>query len=417
MRFAVISDTHFGDPECTLAYMDSFGNMKDGCNLPAFCDTIGKDNDFIIILGDMLDFAINDYEHVYKIARHFFMHLKQQGIIKADGNVIYSPGNHDYDVWHTIEYEANIINRMKRGEMPQQSRMSVPLILDDRTEQTERLHLHGVFRKTGGGQPYGGMFLDSLISPDDPINFVIPFPNIYFVNNETSILMTHGQYFESYWAIVSEIYGIITQKTGVFSMKDFIAVNFPLGQLGSSGVGQAGPLTETILEIEKDVSSGNCTLTKKYIRRLANELLKHYDIPYVPKIVERLILEGLTDRIIKELKKVRNSNFLDDLSKNKGTQSRVTRFLDSSLKEISEIQKDICTQYRPIDTLLFGHTHQPLVDADKASFEYGGKKIKLWNTGGWLRVSGDDADRYGGEIFLYETGKGFTSKKISVTHS
>jgi predicted phosphodiesterase len=87
------------------------------------------------------------------------------------------------------------------------------------------------------------------------------------------------------------------------------------------------------------------------------------------------------------------------------------------VKEISEIQKDIHAQYKPIDTLLFGHTHQPVVETDKAFFEHEGKKIRLWNTGGWLRVSGSDADRYGGEIFLYETGKGFSSKKISVTHS
>lgn len=417
MRFAVISDTHFGDPECTLAYMDSSGNLKDGSNLPAFFDAVGKDNDFIIILGDMLDFAISDYEHVYKIASHFFKLLKQQGVIKANGSVIYSPGNHDYDIWHTIEYEANIINRMKRGQIPLQLRMSVPLILDDRAQKSEELYLHGVRRKKEGEHPYGGMFLDSLISPEDPINFVIPFPNIYFVNDETSILMTHGQYFESYWAIVSEIYGLITQRTETFSMKDFIAVNFPLGQLGSSGVGQAGPLTETILQIEKDVSSGDCKLTKTYIRRLANEFLKRFDIPYVPKVVERLILEGLTHEIIKQLKKVRNSNFLNDLDTDKGTQSRVTRFINSSLKEIQEVQKELNTQYQPVDTLLFGHTHQPIVDTDKAFFEYGGKKIKLWNTGGWLRVSGSEAENYGGEIFLYETGKGFSSKKISVAHS
>lgn len=415
MRFAVLSDTHLGDPECTLAYMDKAGNVQDGRNLISLFQTMGTDNDFIVILGDMLDFAISDYEDVYRIARHFFERIKQERIVKPTGCVIYVPGNHDYDIWHTIEHEANIINRMKDGQPPRKFKMSVPLVIDDRASRREAINLMGVTRKNRE-RPYGGMFLDSIISPDDPINFVIPFPNIYFVNDQTSVLMTHGQYFENYWTIASELYGIVTQHPETLSMKDFISVNFPLGQLGSSGVGQAGALTKTILAIEKDVSSGNCTLTKQYIDRLVNEFLRYYDIPYVPKFVERLILQGLSNRIIKDLKKVRNSDFMHDLKTDKATQNRVARFIDSSLKEIEEIQKELPFKFNPLDMILFGHTHQPVVDADNVFFTHAGKKIKLLNTGGWLNVSGNDAARYGGEVFLYESGKGFTSKRIYVAN-
>jgi len=415
MKFAVLSDTHLGDPECTLAFLDQSGKIRSGFNLTDFLDALGKDNDFVIILGDMLDFAINDYGDVYAIARYFFSKFKEQHILKPDGNVIYCPGNHDYDVWHTIEYEANIINRMKIGKLPKKFRMSVPLVIDDRTEKNYNFYLRGVHRNNERAQPYGGMFLDSLVSPDDPINFIIPFPNIYFVTDKNSILMTHGQYFETYWAALGELYQLLTQQTETLSMKDFIAVNFPLGQLGSSGVGQAGPLTNSVLDLEKDVTSGQCVLIKKYIHLLSNEILKRYSIPFVPEFVDRLIIEGFTYKIISELKTTRSSDFLSELEKNKDTRHRVSRFLDSTIKEIKDVEMEMGTTFRPVNTILFGHTHQPIDSASHSTFTYNGNSLNLWNTGGWLHVSHDDGQNYGGEIFLYETGKGFSSIRLSVT--
>jgi UDP-2,3-diacylglucosamine pyrophosphatase LpxH len=415
MRFAVLSDTHLGDPECTLAFMDQSGKIHSGFNLTDFLDALGKDNDFIIILGDMLDFAINDYGDVYAIARYFFTQLKEQRVLKPDGNVIYCPGNHDYDVWHTIEYEANIINRMKLGKLPKKFRMSVPLVIDDRTEKNNSFYLRGVRRNKERAQPYGGMFLDSLISPDDPINFIIPFPNVYFVTDENSILMTHGQYFETYWAALGELYQILTRQTEILTMKDFIAVNFPLGQLGSSGVGQAGPLTDVILELEKDVTSGRCILMHEYIHRLSDEILKRYSIPFMPKCIDRLIIEGFTYKIISELKTVRSSNFLAELEKNKEARHRISRFLDSTMKEIKEVETEMGTTFCPVNTILFGHTHQPIDSKAHATFDYNGNSYNLWNTGGWLHVSNDEEQDHGGEIFLYETGKGFSSVKLSVS--
>lgn len=419
MRFAVISDTHLGDPECTLATMDSSGNVHDGRNLEELFKVAGTDNDFFIILGDMMDFAINDYGDVYKIAQHFFKRVQEAHLLKPQGNIIYVPGNHDYNIWHTIEHEANVINRMKNGKPLRKFRMSVPLVLDDRTKSSHALNLQGVFRHSGE-QGYGGMFLDSIISPrpEDQINFVIPFPNIYFANDQETVIMTHGQYFETYWSATSELYQIITEHTDILSMKDFIAVNFPLGELGSSGVGQAGPLTDTILEIEKDVSSGKCELTETYVKRLIPILLKRFDIPLVPNRLEKLMYEGICSVIMQELKKVRDSNFIHELQKDKDTQNRVTRFLDSSMQEINEIlsKGDIPSGIKAPDTILFGHTHQPVIASDQVDFNYNGKSIKLLNTGGWLNVSGSDADRYGGEVFLYESGQGFSSQKISVAH-
>ena len=58
MRIAILSDTHFGDPMCTLVDHES---MKPGSRYGKFKDAVGTDNDFLVIVGDILDFSITDY--------------------------------------------------------------------------------------------------------------------------------------------------------------------------------------------------------------------------------------------------------------------------------------------------------------------------------------------------------------------
>ncbi|HPJ15153.1 MAG TPA: hypothetical protein PLJ39_08760, partial [Spirochaetota bacterium] len=66
------------------------------------------------------------------------------------------------------------------------------------------------------------------------------------------------------------------------------------------------------------------------------------------------------------------------------------------------------------ETFLFGHTHVPVNSSDNKTHEYNGKKIKLLNSGGWLEIHGETEVASGGEVFIYESGKGFTSKRINV---
>ena len=57
MRFAVVSDLHLGDRMCSLVERTNAGNLKKGSKYKQFKDAVGKDNDYLILLGDILEGA------------------------------------------------------------------------------------------------------------------------------------------------------------------------------------------------------------------------------------------------------------------------------------------------------------------------------------------------------------------------
>ncbi|MBP7902210.1 MAG: hypothetical protein KA015_05285 [Spirochaetes bacterium] len=334
---------------------------------------------------------------------------------------MYIPGNHDYNIWDTIEYQSNVINQISSNQNVRPFKMSVPLLIDDRKgkNESDRIKLAGI-NKRSSDEPYGGMFLDDLIPDNKPgtpgyVPFIIAFPNVYLFTDSESVFLTHGQYLESYWSMTAEVYRIIKDIKTTFSMKDYVAINFPLCQLGSTGVGQAGPLTATVLEVEKDVSSGKCVLVRKYILEMLDYLVPHK----LPKFIGKIIFNAIADAIIKRLRGVRNSDYISDLitKKDPETIKKFNEYIDSSVEELRllENRSEMDSISSLPGTFLFGHTHVPVNSSDNKSYNYKGKSIKLLNSGGWLGVHGKTEVATGGEIFVYETGKGFTSKRISVT--
>src|SRR3989304_715890 len=114
MRVAVLSDTHFGDPLCTL--VSSGPREKEPSIGPAYeplARAVGK-VDYLVLLGDILDFSVASYADAYRQARCFFRRLSEDGLARE---IIYVPGNHDFDVWHTVEHQVNVINRLRQGQL------------------------------------------------------------------------------------------------------------------------------------------------------------------------------------------------------------------------------------------------------------------------------------------------------------
>ena len=109
MKLALISDTHFGDPLCTLVNTTAAGGLVAGPRFKDFVDAAGRDNEYLILLGDILDFAIQSYSRAYDVARHFFLMVQKERIAKQ---MIYVPGNHDGDIWHIVEHQVNIIHQI-----------------------------------------------------------------------------------------------------------------------------------------------------------------------------------------------------------------------------------------------------------------------------------------------------------------
>ncbi|KJU83163.1 hypothetical protein MBAV_004643, partial [Candidatus Magnetobacterium bavaricum] len=129
MKFAILSDIHLGDDQCMMV-TKKHGRLVPGPKYDAFRETVGTQNDYLILIGDILDLSIAHYEDVYPYAKFFFRRIQSDRIAKE---VIYLPGNHDADIWHTVQHQKSVIKRLERGLLPENFDHSVAGIINDRT--------------------------------------------------------------------------------------------------------------------------------------------------------------------------------------------------------------------------------------------------------------------------------------------
>jgi predicted phosphodiesterase len=433
MRIAVISDTHFGDPMCTLVEQGGNGKITKGPKYGDFKAAVGKQNDHLILLGDILDFSIASYQEAYNCAKAFFLWVQEDEIAKE---MIFVPGNHDADLWHIVEHQVNIINRIEGGRPPRPFRMSVPGIIDDRKgSNVPGFTLAGVTAKFNQkGPKYAGLFLDQITVTEidgekkgEPIPFNFAYPNVYLVTDEESVLITHGHYLETYWALAGEWSMKIAQEDlkigGALDLMELVGINFPLSQLACSGIGQAGPLTKVIRQVQRDVKDGNPKRIKKYLNRLDHEVDKLTRFPWYKQY-----LEWLTDAASNAIKKlvleliedIQGTRYSDEFIHKKEVQARFMNFYGASLLEIDLLNRNYDYNIPVPWYVIFGHTHQPTPWGDqnapktKPSPEVGMRPITLYNTGGWLnRVNENKEIEFcGAEVFVYESKKGFKSTSI-----
>lgn len=431
MKIAITSDAHLGDRTSQLAALDSKGKPVLGPKYEQFRAACGTGNDFLIMLGDIIDVAIEDYKDAYSIAQKFFWQVAADKITET---VLYVPGNHDYDIWHTVEYQTNIINRIKDKDNKRDIsmfKMSVPAVLDDRPESGRRKYdvfLANVTRRPHPQKPYGGLFLDSLV--DDAIQFYVAFPNVYFITDQGEcILMTHGQYFQLFWSLLSEWAPFVFEEAleidpSPITIKNMSHLNFPLSQLTSSGVGQAGPLSETVLDIQNDFKAHRSKNIMKYINNL-EKLLRRDTFKFKwYKPLHWLIIMGLC-WVKKGLK-----NWIEerpplpprkdtDWEYKPSTHQIMINYYKSSSAEIEALNRDYQLDI-PVHPkkIIFGHSHRPiglneperliLKPLDRSDF-----KVPMFNTGGWLIEERGGKMQFDGiEIITYETGKAMKSERI-----
>jgi len=427
MRIAIISDLHLGDTNSAIAFRDpSTVGFLVGSRYKEFIEKVkekynGKELDYLVLLGDILDFSVTSYSDAYAIGQFFFQKLKDDKIAEE---IIYVPGNHDFDLWHTVEYQTNVTNRIKNKKLPIPFRMSIPGIIDDREgEPTKGFTIHNVRAQiVKGKRKYAGLFLDSITEPPTPFNFV--YPNIYFITKDETVLITHGQYQELYWSVLGKwglkiINGDLEIKNlKLLDLKEMVAINFPLCQLGCSAIGQAGPLTTVIQKFEHEIKEHDVTRAETYLNRLGNELKKHSR--GIGGWFKRLAFNLGKREVLKTLSHMESSRYRIEFLEDPEVRERFKDFYSSTVYEISQI-KDKYGIDIPLPTrMIFGHTHQPIpwewpeapsIDLPQLPK---GKKFFMYNTGGWLnRMDKNNQLQFcGAEIFFYDTDEGFSSVNI-----
>ena len=425
MRLAIISDTHLGDSECVLVKRDlSLGDKFD-----AFVNAVGK-NDYLVLLGDIFDFALSSYADVYKIAEVFLQKVRDHDIAKQ---IVYVPGNHDFEFWHILEHEVNIINKIrKQHKDPEEFRWSVPGVFDDRQQREEdKFSLPDVTPAPGiTMEKYGDVFLSDIVSPR--LIFNVAYPVCFIVDQKgESVLLTHGHYLEPFWALAGEWALKIAKKELKLSdadkkqlcLKTMVAMNFPLCQFASSGLGQAGPLTRVVRDVQREVKDKKLDDVEEYLKKL-DDLVLDKAFGYGPlnpcEWVTDFLISKARKRIIKKLKEFKPARFNDEFvdPEKPEVRERFANFYRSCIREIERLKNPVHGRAvdipKPPGRMIFGHTHIP-VSWDKMEYHHNvdGNDVYLHNTGGWLtRIEGDTKEFCGASIFFYETGHGFSYKSV-----
>jgi predicted phosphodiesterase len=418
MKVAIISDTHFGDPMCSLVRRaDGRRGYEIGPKYEEFKEIVGSKNDYLILLGDIFDFSITKYADAYGASQVFFSRIRADKIAEE---IIYIPGNHDFEFWHWVENEVNIIKQIEGGNPPRDFRWSVPGVIDSRTDAINRgFYLPNVTRKKDGDHkhPYGGLFLDNLTKKKIPFN--VAYPNLYILTDSMSILLTHGHYLELYWALLGEIAPkILGGDLGIgqfLDLTELVAVNFPLNQLASSGVGQAGPLTDSIRLIQRKIKDGDLDAIKRYLDNLDDNILDP-----LFKYGKWDPREFLTDQGIDMLKKkllkttggLKETRYSEEFLKDPSVHERFKTYFLASIAEL-ETLADNYGYNKPSDIsyptqVIFGHTHRPIPwDDNHLKTRIENTTVRLHNTGGWLFRLDEQGRKVfvGAEIFIFDNGQ------------
>jgi UDP-2,3-diacylglucosamine pyrophosphatase LpxH len=423
VRLAVISDAHFGDEHGTLVVADRWGEAQTGPAYRALRNAVGR-VDYLILLGDIFDFSVTSYENAYRQAKVFFKKVQEDDLARQ---LIYLPGNHDFDIWHTVEYQVNVINQLKQGQLPRAFRRSVPGVIDDRTHSREKFLLPDITPKPeihDDHANYGHLFLDNITRSgrwEGPtLTFNFAYPNLYLITDSGEcVLLTHGHYFEAYWSVAAEWVSRIAaddlelELGGELNLREMVGVNLPLSQLACTGIGQAQPLTQILRGIQREIQTGRTSGLDKYLERLHTGIRRDKKLPVPLRLAESLVFRWVRKRLLSFLGGMEKTRYSRQFINLPSVRNRFRNYFHTSLNEIHRLREQHGLDIPVPARVIFGHTHQPIPwDSEELIDKVNGHDVRLCNTGGWLMKEDGAGEFAGAEVVVYETGKGLLSVPI-----
>jgi 3',5'-cyclic AMP phosphodiesterase CpdA len=427
VRIAVISDTHFGDPFSTLVSPAVRGQAPTiGPAYDALLRAVGK-LDYLVLLGDILDFSVASYADAYRDARCFFRRLSEDGVA---GEIVYVPGNHDFDVWHTVEHQVNVIHRVQQGQLPRAFKRSVPGVIDDRRERDKFL-LPDVVARRDPQEPeahYGDLFFDDIARRKSggrltgrKLRFNFAYPNLYLVTDQGEcLLLTHGHYFEAFWSVAAEWASFLAlddlelENGRDLGLREVVGINLPLHQLACTGIGQARPLSQLARRIQMEVKAGRTDLLDKYFERLERATSLHRSYSFFKRHLAAYGIRRVRKKLLSLLGSLEHTRYSKAFLTRPSVRERFRQYFRYSLSEIERLRIEHGLDIPRPAHVVFGHTHQPIPwDHEELVDEVDGAGVRFCNTGGWiLKEDVSSLDFVGAEVLVYESGTGIRSVSI-----
>ena len=407
MKAAVLSDTHLGDPESGLAY------GAENRNYELLRDAIRENTgngplDYLILAGDILDFSIASFEEACDAARPFFLAVQHD---KLANHVVYIPGNHDKHIWDAVEWEVNVIRRLKKHRNPRSFRRTQPACID---MVDGKFLLPGINEDKDTGR-WGTLFLEGLFNGHKEAEIIpifFAYPNLYIRTLSGNYLVTHGHMLELAWVLLSEMFSEVKelkdqQPMSLAHLEEF---NVPLTSMICTGVGQAGELSQVCYKVMQEAKQAETGKLQEVldtgIRKLADVLeLNCFGRAALQGC--RKFIPGMVER------RAADTRYNEQFLTKDAVRKRFLRFYTASCAQA-------CSAFTmdPPRKIIFGHTHIAHSEKDKP-FTIDRKErdlsdlpvesVQLFNSGGWLK---NDKKRSPLVFFLDESGT-LTSRSIS----
>lgn len=399
MKIGIISDVHLGDSHCKLVQSGNVTATYDTFKNVIFNFTKDDQLDYLVLNGDIIDFSINSFEESCIAAKPFFRAIQKDALAKE---IIYIPGNHDKHIWDAVEWETNIIRRLKDHQDPRPFRRTQPGLIDYMNNKP--LDLVGVSR-VANTQRYGTLFLEGLFEKDKTLPINIVYPNLYIKTDKNVYIVTHGHMLELAWVLLSEILKgepELFEKIGIKELEEY---NIPLTSMICTGVGQGGAVSSLFYKIQKEAKRGKTERLKRLFDNVMPKLDKLIELPWYAELLDDALLIAIRKAALYVAGDVTDSRYDEDFFKKETVRSRFIGFYSASCSQADELNIS-----HP-NKVIFGHTHEPLgvdspMEIDNIS-TLKGRKMQLYNTGGWLDEVGKSA-----EVFFFDESGNLSSVNI-----
>jgi UDP-2,3-diacylglucosamine pyrophosphatase LpxH len=401
MTIGITSDIHLGDDGCKLVREDDVAPAYAAFRECVRSAASGAPLSYLILNGDILDFAVASFDKAFVRAKVFFRALARDRLAEE---IIYIPGNHDKHIWDAVEWEVNVIRRLKSPEdkNPRPFARTQPGVID----LTKRpvLTLHDVSYVEGAAR-YGTLFLEGLFERGNVLPINVVYPNLYIKAPEDTILVSHGHMLENAWVLLSRFLRHEPELGGVAGIKELEEHNVPVTSLLCTAVGQAGSVSQIFAQISTEAKRGCVTRLEHLLDRVIPELEEMIALPWPLEFLDDIALKLIRRMILRAARNTTDARYDPVFFQHESVWKRLKEFYAATCLQAQALRLPAPRR------IIFGHTHEPIPAAaplDTRTRPHGGElALELYNTGGWLGEAGKSA-----EVFFIDRAGTLSSVNI-----
>jgi predicted phosphodiesterase len=319
--------------------------------------------EYLIILGDMWDLAMNNQEDSFGLSTVLFRNLNNldKNIMLGElfEKIIYVPGNHDHHFWTMIQEKYWVTERLEKGLVPLEMPRIVSLTVDINTGNV----LHDITLPEDQEIPFHNL-ASSLLGLNISTPLYIAYPHIFLKKQKGEyILLTHGHLFEPNWNMITMMFGgQMTENNIPMTIRNIEMFNAITTELHSYSLGQTPPYEfwEKIYDLHF-----NNQAPSKWEKGIMEILKAHFYLRPGVKLDQD--------------PKTQSTKF-HDIEALQAERKLVEHYLTQAKKEYLDREDEITS-------LIYGHTHIPSFGEIFVRYDEEKKRpLNIYNTGGWVNI-------------------------------